>query len=222
MDGVFITGTDTGVGKTIVASGLLKLLVGTKKAAYWKPVQTGTIMGDDTRTVKSLTDLQEEYFLPPTYRFAEPLSPHHAATKWGKKIELDVLFNAFEEARKSGRFLVIEGAGGILVPLGENVLQIDLIKKLKTPLIIVAEDRVGAINHVMLTAKAARDAHIPLLGVVLTRSRKSLGNAESIARFANIPILAELDSSEDSRTLVAQAGANQVLRDILSVDVLPH
>lgn len=222
MDGIFITGTDTGVGKTVVAAGLLKLLLGSKKVVYWKPIQTGTIVGDDTKTVRGLTDLKEEYFIEPTYRFAEPLAPHQAASTWGKKIELDVLQNVFDQAKAAGQFLVVEGAGGLLLPLSDDTLQIDFIKNLKIPLIIVAEDRVGSINHSVLTINAARDAKIPILGMILTRSRKNLGNAESIAKFGKVPVLAEFDATEDSRTLVAQVGANQSLRDLFSVGILPH
>jgi dethiobiotin synthetase len=220
MDGVFVTGTDTGVGKTTVAAGLLKLMHGTKKVAYWKPVQTGTIVGDDTETVKELTGLPSECFVEATYRFPEPISPYHAATKWGKKIELDALEKVFI-TEKRDKFLIVEGAGGIMVPLGEGVLQIELIKRLKLPLLIVAEDRVGTINHTILTLSAARKENIPILGVVLTRSRKNLGNAESIAVFGKVRILAELDNTEDSKSVLAQVGTDSKLREMLSVDHLP-
>jgi dethiobiotin synthase len=221
MDGIFITGTDTGVGKTVVSAGLLKLLHGTRKVVYWKPIQTGTIIGDDTKTVKAYTELPPECFLEPTYKFAEPVSPYHAATKWGKKIELDLLLSKFSDAKKNGLFVIVEGAGGIMVPYGENLMQIDLIKKLGIPILIVAEDRVGTINHTVLTVNAARKENIPILGVVLTKSRKNLGNAESVALFGKVPIIAELDNTEDAKTVVAQVGCDEQLRGLLKVDQLP-
>jgi len=221
MDGVFITGTDTGVGKTIVCAGILKLLLGTKKAVYWKPIQTGTIVGDDTKAVKSLTDLKTENFWDPAYRFPEPLSPHMAAQKWGKTIDMETVYRYYDEHKKKGTFVIIEGAGGILVPLTDTVLQIHMIKRFGLPLILVSEDRVGAINQTLLTLNAAREAQLPVLGVVLTRARKTLGNAEAISKFGKVEILAEFDPTEDSRSIVGQVGANERLRKLFEVDSLP-
>ena len=82
--GVFVIGVDTGVGKTTLCAGLLKMLVGSRKVAYWKPVQTGTIVGDDTKDIRKATQLSDDYFVEPAYRFPDPLSPHFAARKWGK------------------------------------------------------------------------------------------------------------------------------------------
>ena len=221
MDGVFVIGTDTGVGKSIVCAGLLKLVVGTKEIVYWKPIQTGTIVGDDTKAVKSLTDLADGYFLAPNYRFPEPLSPHMAASKWGKRIELDSLEATYRAAREQKKFVLVEGAGGILVPFNDQTLQIDFIKRLKLPLIIVSQDRVGAINQCLLTLNAARAEKIEVLGIILTRSRQTLGNAEAIKQFGKVEILAELDPTEDSRTVVAQVGANSRLRELFAVSALP-
>lgn len=221
INGVYVIGTDTGVGKTIVCAGLLKLLQGAKKPLYWKPVQTGTIVGDDTKAVKSLTDFPAERFLEPVYRFPEPLSPHMAAQKWGKKVELDELVSAFNRHKKDDAPMVIEGAGGLLVPFNEKVLQLDFIKAVKLPVIVVSEDRVGAINQTLLTVNAARAAGVNVLGVILTRARRTLGNAEAIAQFGKIQILAELDPTEDSRNVIAQVGANEALRKLFQVDSLP-
>lgn len=221
MDGVFVTGTDTGVGKTTFCAGLLKLIQGSRKVVYWKPVQTGTIIGDDTNVVKELTQLKNEYFVNPGYRFPDPVSPHMAAKKWGQSVDLNFLSKMFEDSKQNNDFVIVEGAGGLLVPLNDNVLQIDLIKKLGLPLIIVGEDRVGAINQTLLTLNAARAAGIAVLGVVLTKSRKNLGNAEPIAQFGNVDILAEFDPSEDSRTLLAQVGGHEGLRDLFKVKSLP-
>jgi dethiobiotin synthetase len=221
MDGVFVTGTDTGVGKTVIASGLLKLLYGSKSVHYWKPVQTGTIVGDDTQAAKSLTGMPADRFWSPVYRFPEPLSPHMAAQKWGKKVEVDTIVDFYREHKKNSDFVVVEGAGGLMVPLNEKALLIDLIGKLSLPLLIVSEDRVGSINQTLLTVNAARAANIPILGVILTKARKTLGNAEAISLFGKVEVLAEFDPSEDSRTIIGQVASNDRLRALFNISVLP-
>lgn len=221
MDGIFVTGTDTGVGKTTVCAGLLKLLQGTRDVAYWKPVQTGTIIGDDTNTVRDLTELQDEYFIPPVYRFPDPVSPHAAAQKWGQRVELNVLTDAYVKAKKGGRFIIVEGAGGLLVPFNDEILQIDFISALKLPLLIVSEDRVGAINQSLLTVNAAREAGIEILGIVLTHARKTLGNAAPISQFGKVPVLDEIDPTESARNAVAQVGGSPRLRNLFKVSALP-
>lgn len=222
MDGVFVTGVDTSVGKTAFCSGLLKLLYGTRKACYWKPVQAGTIVSNDTEDAKSQTGLADEFFMDPLYRFAEPVVPYLAAKKWGKKIELEAFSKPFNAKRDAGYFVVVEGAGGLLVPFGENFLQLDLIKRLKLPVIFVAEDRVGSINQILLSLRVARDEGLSILGVVLTRSRRTFGNAECITHFGKVEILAEFDPAEDVKTLVAQIGGHSRLRDLFHVPSLPR
>lgn len=220
QSGIFVIGTDTGVGKTIVCSGLVKLLHGQRKVCYWKPIQTGTIVGDDTKAARALTDLGPENFMDPVYRFPEPLSPHMAAKKWGKTVDLDVITKFYHDNRKD-RFVIIEGAGGVLVPLNEKHLQVDLFKALKLPILIVTEDRVGAINQTLLTLDFLRDEKLEVLGVVMTRARRTLGNAEAIALFGKVEVLAEFDPTEDARTVVGQVGANSRLREMFNMSKLP-
>lgn len=222
MAGIFVIGVDTGVGKTIVSAGLMLLLNGTRKLQYWKPVQTGTIVGDDTTEVRNLSGLNNESFTEPTYKFPDPLSPHMAAKKWNKEIDVKELIRVAKEREADGAFLVVEGAGGLLVPFNEHELQIDFIKATKFPVIIVAQDRVGAINQTLLTANAARAVGIDIVGVVLTRSRGQFGNSESIATFGKLDILAEFPPTDDKRSLVAQVGANEKLRNYFKVPRLPR
>lgn len=222
-EGVVVVGIDTGVGKTMVCAGLVKLLVGSKKVRYWKPIQTGTVVGDDTQTAKSLlSDLPTDTFWEPVYRFPEPLSPHMAAKKWGKTVSLDTLVDTYQAKRAADDFVVVEGAGGILLPLNEKHLQLHFLQNLALPMIIVAEDRVGAINQTLLTLNAARSGHVPVLGVILTRARRTLGNAEAISQFGQVEVLAELDPSEDSRTVLAQVAANARLRSLFNIASLPE
>ena len=221
MDGVFVTGTDTSVGKTIVAGGILKLLQGTREAKYWKPVQTGTIVGDDTKDLITVTGLDASCFEKPFYSFPDPLSPHLAASKWGKTIEVDKIVEQFNGFKAKNRFHVVEGAGGLLVPLNNKDLQISLIEKLNLPAIVVVEDRLGAINHTLLTLQACRELDIPVLGVVMTKSRGEFGNAPTIAQFGKVEILAELEPSQDSSQLISNVVCNPGLRKLFKVPELP-
>lgn len=221
MEGIFITGIDTGVGKTVVAAGLLKAVHGHNKAAYWKPVQTGTIVGDDTGDIRAMLEISDDSFIEPVYRFPDPVSPHYAAKKWGKVIEVAEIGKRFDELRAQGRFLIVEGAGGLLVPYSETELQADLISRTKLPLLIVASDRVGAINQCLLTLNACRDHGFRVLGIVMTKSRGNLGNAEAIAHFGKVEILAELPPSENSRSVAAQVSVHPRLRKMLGLPDLP-
>jgi dethiobiotin synthase len=222
MEGVFVVGTDTDVGKTTLSGGLLKLMQGSRPVRYWKPVQTGTIVGDDTNDLKAMCELGPEYFLEPLYRFPEPLSPHMAARKWGKTIELDTILAAWRDASKDKRhFTIVEGAGGVMVPLNEERLQLEVIRNVNLPTIVVAEDRVGAINHTLLTLKALQDSKISILGVVIMKSRGGLGNAESIQQFGKVEVLAEFPPTEDVRSLLALVGGHARLREVFKVPRLP-
>jgi dethiobiotin synthase len=221
MDGVFLLGTDTGVGKTSVSAGILKIIHGTHKVCYWKPVQNNTIVADDTSDIKTLTSLPDDCFVEPAYRFAEPLSPRMAAKKWGKSIDVEAMGKTFDEKVREGNFVVVEGAGGLLVPFSDTHLQVDFIKRLRIPVILVGSDKVGTINQALLSINYMREAKVPCLGVILTRSRAQFGNAENISHFGKTEILAELAPSEDVRNVVAQVGGNDRLRDLFRVASMP-
>jgi len=221
MEGVFIVGVDTGVGKTAISGGLLKMLHGSRKVCFWKPVQTGTIVADDTAEIKTLVALPSECFMEPAYRFVEPLSPYMAGKKWGKRVDLAEMEKQFLAKQKEGFFTIIEGAGGLFVPLNETELLIDMMKSYKLPVIYVTEDRVGAINQTLLTLRVAREEKLETLGVIMTKSRRTMGNSESIAHFGKVEILAEFDPAEDVRTLVGQVGAHPRLRKLFNLPVLP-
>jgi dethiobiotin synthetase len=221
MEGIFVAGTDTGVGKTTISAGLLKMLYGTKSVHYWKPIQTGTIVGDDTKDIQRATELPADIFWEPCYRFAEPLAPAHAAKKWNKTIDMAEIVSAFRSKHSKDDFLIVEGAGGVLVPINSNTLQIDLMKALGLPILIVGEDRVGTINHTLLTLRACRDAGVHVVGVVLTKSVENYGNKESIEQFGQVEVLSQLAPWEDSKTLIAQVGGDPRLRKLFSLPAMP-
>ncbi|MBM3131857.1 MAG: dethiobiotin synthase [Chloroflexi bacterium] len=155
---LFITGTDTGIGKTVVSAILMAGLDGT----YWKPVQSGTEEGSDTEWVRRATGLPMSHFLPETYGLKRPLSPHASAAMEGVRIELD----AFRVPETKGH-LIVEGAGGIMVPLNDRHLMVDLMKRLGFPVLLVARRTLGTINHGLLSLEQLRRHGIEVFGVVM-------------------------------------------------------
>lgn len=163
--GVFITGTDTGVGKTFFSALLCKSLKKHQEICYWKPVQTGCKDDDDTTTVIKQAELKESEWSEPSYRFLAPLSPDRAAALENTKVDQNKIISDFKNLPK--KFLVVEGAGGLEVPVSEDLKISGLIKTLDLPLVIVASTRLGTINHTLLTVQRAKTLGLKLLGVVL-------------------------------------------------------
>ncbi len=188
-DSIFITGTDTGIGKTLVSAVLLAGLRG----KYWKPVQSGLESITDTEWVKEKTGLDDSHFFPETYRLKQPLSPHASAGADGVRIELD---NFEIPETGDGETLIIEGAGGIMVPLNESDLMIDLIKKCNAPALIVARSGLGTINHTLLSINQLRAEGIGILGVVMNGPLNS-SNRDAIVDFGDVKVIAEIEEITD-------------------------
>jgi dethiobiotin synthetase len=176
--GLFVTGTDTGVGKTVVSAALLVRYRGVASLRYWKPIQTGIEEDDDTRTVEALTGRPRAAVVEERVRLPRPLSPHLAARLNGRRIELDPLL-AVAATQASSEHWIVEGAGGILVPINESTLMIDLIAALAVPSIVVARSTLGTINHTLLTLEALRTRGLPVAGVVMVGPRNA-DNREAI------------------------------------------
>ncbi|MEX2449413.1 MAG: dethiobiotin synthase [Rhodospirillales bacterium] len=180
--GVFVTGTDTGIGKTVAAACLMRALDGD----YWKPVQAGLADGTDTDTVKRLTGFGPERFHPSAYALSAPLSPHEAA----RRDKVSIRLSAFRRPRTE-RPLIVEGAGGVLVPLNKKSLVIDLIAKLNLPVILIARSGLGTINHTLLSLRALRSRRCAVLGVVLNGPRNA-ANAAAIETYGRTPVIGQL------------------------------
>lgn len=176
----FVTGTDTNIGKTFVSAILAHAL----GYSYWKPVQTGD--ETDRQWLEKHAGLPSERLHPETYHLKAPLSPHAAAELEGMHIDLDRFHLPVKER------LVVEGAGGVLVPLNSRELVIDLIKKLRLPVIVVARSGLGTLNHTLLTIEKLRSYDIPILGVILN-GMKNPKNAETIELFGKVPVLAQFE-----------------------------
>jgi len=197
--GVFVTGTDTGVGKTLVSACLVRAW----GAAYWKPLQTGIAdEPGDTPTVAELAGLSKDRLHPPAYAFQAPLAPLPAAALEGASVNVDGL-----TLPDSDRPLVVEGAGGLMVPVTEEVFIIDLIARLSLPVVLVARSTLGTINHTLLSLEALRARRIPVAGVVLN-GPPNPGNREAIERFGQVRVLAEIPTLPHlDATAVAEVAA---------------
>jgi len=183
VKGVFVTGTDTGVGKTVAAACLARAW----QAGYWKPVQTGRAAGDDdTATVAALAGLPAERIFAPVYALQAPLSPHAAAELEGVRISMDAI-----APPKTTHPLIVEGAGGLFVPLNERDFMIDLMARLAFPILLVARSTLGTINHTLLSLGALRARALPVAGVVLN-GPPNAGNRAAIEQFGQVRVLAEL------------------------------
>jgi dethiobiotin synthase len=182
VHGFFVTGTDTDVGKTLVSAWLLTHL----DAFYWKPVQAGTEPETDSATVRRLAEVPEDRILPEAYVLPDAMAPHEAARRAG--VELDM---ARLEAPDCDGLLVVEGAGGLLVPLTDDASMIDLAADLDLPIILVARSTLGTINHTLLSLEAIRRRGLPLAGVVIT-GPETPHNRAAIERYGQIEIIAEI------------------------------
>ena len=209
MDKLVITGTDTEIGKTTFSAALmLGLEAVNAQPHYWKPVQSGITDDIDTRTMQRLTELPDERFLPEHRIFSKALSPHRAAEIDKTKIDMDELLNPANIPACNGT-LIIEGAGGLMVPMTREDLQIDLYKAWQIPVILCAHTGLGTINHTLLSIEALQKRNIPLKGLVFI-GEENLDNVETIATFSNAKVLGILPRLEQlNRDVLAQTFAAQ-------------
>jgi dethiobiotin synthase len=171
----------------VVSSALLARYGSTSALRYWKPVQTGIEQDDDTGRVESLTGAS---VLDAGVRLPRPLSPHLSARLAGRPIELDALLATARTQPPAVRF-VVEGAGGIFVPLTDDALVVDLVRALALPVVIVSRTTLGTINHTLLTLEALRSRGLPVAGVVLN-GPENIENRNAIAAYGRIAILGHL------------------------------
>jgi dethiobiotin synthetase len=192
MKPLIVTATDTDVGKTVVSAMLTLAL----DAIYWKPIQAGTADGSDRQRVASLTELPHDRFRPERYVLREPLSPHRAAELDGVEIaQIDLPADV-----PPGRWLIIEGAGGVLVPINRAMLQAELFARWRAPAVLCARTALGTINHTLLSLEALKRRGIAVHGVIFVgdampdteRTIVEFGGTKSLGR---LPILPHLDAN---------------------------
>ena len=182
MNAIVVSGTDTGIGKTIFSAGLTRFLDG----LYWKPVQSGLEEETDSEAVARLSGVPAERILPEAYRLKTPASPHLAAAIDGVTIDVDRLAPPQTE-----RPLVIEGAGGLMVPLTEDILTIEMFARWGLPLVLCARTGLGTLNHTLLSLEALKRRNVPVLGVALLGEPHG-ENARIIAQMGEVRVLGTL------------------------------
>ncbi|WP_369726205.1 dethiobiotin synthase [Bradyrhizobium sp. LLZ17] len=160
---IVVAGTDTGIGKTVFSAGLAQLL----GANYWKPIQAGLEDETDSQLAARLGGLSADRIVPERYCLRTPASPHHSAEIDGVRIDPDSL--VVPDTGK--RPLVIEGAGGLMVPLSSNVLYIDVFERWRLPVVLCAHTLLGTINHSLLSIEALRKRQIDILGIAFIGER---------------------------------------------------
>jgi len=186
MKPLFITGTGTGIGKTVLAAIITEAL----QTDYWKPVQAGNEGGTDSEWVENIISNQRTKILPEAYKLSMAASPHLAARAQGEVIRLNTIAEAFQLLATSGNNIVIEGAGGLMAPLTEEEFVIDLIKLLNARVILVSRNYLGSINHSLLTANVCRAHGLDVAGWIFTD--EYLNYEEDIAKWSGYPVIASI------------------------------
>ena len=209
-NGYFVTGTDTGVGKTRVSCSLLHAFAAAgKTVAGMKPIAAGCENGAwpdvELLSAASNVSVEREYINP--YALVPPIAPHIAANRTGIEINLEVIHQAYLELRKKADIVIVEGAGGFLVPLNDHEDSAALVQALGLPVLLVVGMRLGCINHALLTAHAVRAARLPLAGWVANRIDPEMAafeeNMLALERRLDCPLLGVLpyDQNRNDREL---------------------
>ncbi len=223
--GYFITGTDTGVGKTFVTAGIAAVFKEKGvNVGVMKPVETGCAEKDgklepqDALYLKNAAGVGDELDLINPYRFKASLAPSIASKLEGKNIDLNRIKECYDKLASRHGIMFVEGAGGLLAPINENETVADLIKVLHLPLIVIAESRLGTINHTLLTVKHAQSIGLEVKGIIinypaLATDESLSANQTEIKRLTNIPVLGELPFCDMDR-------ASKMVKKYLRLSIL--
>ena len=183
----FITGIGTEIGKTVVSAIVTEYL----QADYWKPVQSGDLHWTDTMKVQSLVSNTKSVFHPERHRLNAPLSPHASAALDGVQIKLSDF-----TIPVTSNHLVVEGAGGLMVPLNEHEVLLDLIQQLQIPVILVSRNYLGSINHTLLSFEALQQRNIPIAGIVFN-GEPNPASESFIENYTQLPVLFRVGNLDD-------------------------
>jgi dethiobiotin synthetase len=204
-----VTGTDTGIGKTVFSAAL----AGALGAVYWKPVQAGLEDETDSQTVTRLSGLPPQQILPEAYRLRTPASPHLAAELDGVTIAPQSLV-----LPETDRPLVVEGAGGLMVPLTRDVIYLDLMARWRVPVVLCARTTLGTINHSLLSIAALQARSVAILGVAFigdenAESERIIADMGGVRRLGRLPHLAPLTGETLRRAFTGNFEIGDFLRE---------
>ena len=232
--GYFITGTDTGVGKTLVAGGLAALYKSQgMNVGVMKPVATGckrvnnTLISDDSVFLKFLAEVEDEYELINPVSLEQPLAPTVAARLSNTKIDTDKINTAFDTLCERHEYLIVEGIGGLLVPINEYYFVVDMAEEMELPVIVVCRPPLGTINHTLLTVSYARQHGLDVKGIIINESAENCDtivkdtNTDEIKRLTDLPILGtipfhkKLDTKDYNKELLVKIFSDNIDKDII-------
>lgn len=183
MKRIFVTGIGTDIGKTVVSAVLVEAL----KADYWKPVQTGSFFSRDTTEVKRIISNTKSQFHPESYLLKQPMSPHAAAELEGVEIQMDQI-----KLPETKNHLIIEGAGGLMVPLNRKYFMIDLIEKFNSEVILVVKNYLGSINHTLLSIDVLKSRGINIMGIIINEEPHELSES-IILQYSGLKLLGRIN-----------------------------
>lgn len=189
---IFITATGTNVGKTMLSALIMTKYAKSHSLKYFKPIQTGSVQDSDLLKVVTLSKLPDKFFMEHEYHFLKPASPHYAAELEFKSIDTMKLVDKLRTLHSEK--IIIEGAGGLHVPLNSGSLYVDILRKTKLPTILVCDTKLGTINHSLLSIESILSKDIPLLGFYMYGEKNELlkNNAYTIQNFSKVKCLGDI------------------------------
>lgn len=206
MSQFIVAGIGTEIGKTVASAVLVEAL----QADYWKPIQSGALDDSDTETVRRLISNPTTRFHPEAYRLTEPLSPHAAAELDGVRIEL-----ANIQLPATQNHLVVELAGGLMVPLNDRDLNIDWIVESGLPVVLISRNYLGSINHTLLSIEACRSRNIPLMGIIFNGPTVP-ATERVILNYSGVPCLGRIGQETEITNEVVKKYAGQLAGPLLT------
>lgn len=203
---LIVAGIGTEIGKTVTSAILVEAL----EADYWKPVQSGALEDSDTETVRRLISNTTTRFHPEAYRLTQPLSPHAAAEIDGVRIEMSRI-----NVPDSDNTLIIELAGGLMVPLNDRDLTIDWVAQSGLPVVLVSRNYLGSINHTLLSVEACRNRKIPLLGLIINGPSVP-ATEQFILNYSGLQCLGRIGQETGITKEIVKTYANQINSDFVT------
>ncbi len=203
-NGIFVTGSDTGVGKTVIAGAIAAVVQAQGvNTGVMKPFATGAkeidgkLVSEDVEFLKKIIDTADDDDLINPIRFKPASAPTIAASKSGVSIDLDKIWNAYEALKDKHDFVVAEGIGGLMVPINDILFVGDMVRKMDLPLVIVSKHCLGAINHTLLTLEYAKSKNIRIKGIIINMLKDDDGFVREIGKYASAPILGTIPFNEN-------------------------